>query len=87
VSWADAGLGPRKGDEEKSEDGPRGEAGLRKKIRLAVEKGGNRPGQNRRGEEFLFFFPKFSKAIFKWNFEFSFVFESNHSIQKSNATA
>jgi hypothetical protein len=45
-------------------------------------------GRNRRGEEFLFFFfPKFSKAIFKWNFEILFGFSNRAHNTKYYAAA
>jgi hypothetical protein len=40
-----------------------------------------------KGREEFSFFSKFPKQIFKWILNFSIVFESNHSIQKSNAAA
>jgi hypothetical protein len=45
------------------------------------------PGQIQRKRRVFFFFSKIPKQIFKWILNFSTVFESNHSIQKSNAAA
>jgi hypothetical protein len=60
AKWEQAGLATGPAEENKAGGGRRKVTGRAEKL-----------GQNRRGEEFLFFFfPKFFKAIFKWNLNY-----------------